>query len=92
MNNTYLSFYRWNEYTSRLMAASEVGAYYVYNYGYEITDWTIYFEYKGTRYYLYVNGEEWGYQTTARAIGITNLVNTDMNYMSSYAEKLEYTK
>ncbi len=89
MNETYISFYKGNEYTSSLMASSEVGAYYVYNYGYEITDWTIYFEYEGERYYLYLNNNEWQYQTNLTTIDISELVGTDMNDMSQYAEKID---
>ena len=89
VDSTFLPFYKGSEYTRSLSAESDVGAYYIYNYGYEITNWTIYFNYDNVRYYLYVDGNEWAYSTRRTSNEIMELANTDMDDMSIYAERLD---
>ena len=67
MKNRALSFYKGSQYTtSDIMATSDMGSYYVYNYGYEITGWTLQFTYSGQYYYLYIRGNNW---TVLRDVG-----------------------
>ena len=90
MDRTYLPFYKGSEYTDALTARSNVGSYYIYNYGYEIVAWTIRFDYGGTRYYLYVNNNAWEYRTNEISSNIEALASSQtMNDMSLYADKLD---
>ena len=89
MNNTYLPFYKRNQITASLRASSNVGSYYLYNYGYEITDWTIQFTYGSTTYYLYPTWNGWAHQSSYRLVAVEDLVSNNMNDMALYAERLD---
>lgn len=47
--------------------------YTIYNYGFDVTGYTISFRYNGKTYYIYVNEEGWEKDTNGKTISITNL-------------------
>ena len=92
MNNTYISF-RTDSQLSGYVARPDRGSnyYYVYNYGYEITHWSIFFDFNGTRYYLYINAGTWAYTTNEQnsRVSIEALRSSDMDNMALYIERID---
>ena len=92
MNNTYISF-RTDSQLSGYVARPDRGSnyYYVYNYGYEITHWSIFFDFNGTRYYLYINAGTWAYTTNEQnsRVSIDTLISSDMDNMALYIERID---
>ena len=70
---------------------SEGSYYYIFKYGYKITEYSIQFIYNGTTYYLTYNSDTatWSYTNTPTRISVTALSSADLNGMAEYAEYLD---
>lgn len=98
-----LSFYTLQDYKNGVnynyLSSSANGRWTVYNYGYRIVGWKIYFVYVNVTYYLTYNpsyGIGWqhikegeGIQENDKVIDVELLLNNNMAAMSWYAEHLD---
>lgn len=67
-------------------------SYTIYNYGFDVTGYTISFKYNGQTYYIYVNEEGWEKDTNGKTISITNLYEpngTNVNIKKSLKSMIE---